>query len=135
VTYDEFIDRVVDNLGVSRDQAAVLSRAVLATLAERISGGEASDLAEQLPAQLATPLLPAQEAAEAFGFEEFARRTAERAGVERPEAVTAVAVVMAAVRDAVDPDEFDDVISQLPDDFKHLIPPKVSGDPGGETHG
>jgi uncharacterized protein (DUF2267 family) len=135
VTYDEFIDRVAENLGTSRDRAAVLSRAVLATLAERITGGEARDLAGQLPAQLATPLLPAKEAAEAFSFEEFARRTAERAGAERPEAIMAVDVVMAAVRDAVDPDEFDDVISQLPDGFKHLISPKVSGDTPGETYG
>jgi anti-anti-sigma factor len=133
--YDAFIAQVMENLCVSRDQAALLSRAVLATLADRITGGEARKLADQLPARLATPLLPAQEAAEAFGFEEFARRTAERAGTERHEVIMAVDVVMTAVRDAVDPDEFDDVISQLPDDFKHLIPPKVSGDTTGETYG
>jgi uncharacterized protein (DUF2267 family) len=126
VKYDEFVSRVAESVGVSRAMADVLSRAVLGVLAERITGGEARDLAEQLPIPLQNPLLPAREEAEAFGFEEFIRRVRDRAGVDRNAAVMAVDAVLATVRDAVDPDEFDDVISQLPEEFKRVRAPRVS---------
>jgi uncharacterized protein (DUF2267 family) len=123
--YDEFISRVADNVGVSPREAEDLTRAVLGVLAERITGGEARDLAAQLPLPLQNPLLGASEEAEAFTFEEFVRRTAERAGVDRGVAELAVDVVMATLRDAVTPGEYDDVISQLPEDFKRLVPPRT----------
>jgi uncharacterized protein (DUF2267 family) len=126
VKYDEFVSRVAESVGVSRAMADVLSRAVLGVLAERITGGEARDLAEQLPIPLQNPLLPAREEAEAFDFEEFIRRVRDRAGVDRNAAVMAVDAVLATVRDAVDPDEFDDVISQLPEEFKRVRAPRVS---------
>jgi uncharacterized protein (DUF2267 family) len=118
--YEEFIARVAENVGVSNDEAEKLTRAVLATLAERITGGEARDLAAQLPLPLQNPLLPAREEAEAFSFEEFVRRTAERAGTDPGVAEMAVDAVMATLRDAVTPGEFDDVLAQLPEDFKRL---------------
>ena len=118
--YDEFIGRVADGVGVSESQAEQLARAVLATLAERITGGEARDLADQLPLPLQNPLLPAEEEAEAFDFVEFVRRVADRAGTDKSTAEMAVDVVFATLRDAVTPGEFDDVLSQLPDDFKRV---------------
>ena len=99
---------------------------VTGELGERITGGEARDLADQLPLPLQNPLLPAEEEAEAFTFEEFVRRTAERAGTDPTVAEMAVDAVMATLRDAVTPDEFDDVISQLPEDFKRLAAPRSS---------
>jgi uncharacterized protein (DUF2267 family) len=59
-------------------------------------------------------------AAEAFSFEEFVRRTAERAGTDPGVAEIAVDAVMATLRDAVTPGEFYDVLAQLPEDFKRL---------------
>ena len=118
--YEEFIDRVAESAGVSKEDAEALTRATLTTLAERITGGEARDLADQLPLPLQNPVLGAEEEAEAFTFEEFVRRTAERAGTDPTVAEMAVDAVMATLRDAVTPDEFDDVISQLPEDFKRL---------------
>ena len=97
-----------------------LTRATLATLAERITGGEAQDLAAQLPGPLKTALTGAQENAEAFSFEEFVERTAERAGTDVDVAEVAVIAVFATLRDAVTPGEFDDVLSQLPSDFPRV---------------
>lgn len=122
MTQDEFIARVAENAGVSHEQADRLTRAVLATLAERITGGEARDLAAQLPVPLSNMLMPAQEPAESFSFDEFVRRTAERAGANYGVAESAVDAVLVTLRDAVTPDEFDDVLSQLPDDFKRVAP-------------
>jgi uncharacterized protein (DUF2267 family) len=124
VNYDEFIGRVAQNVGVSDAEADKLTWATLATLAERISGGEARDLAAQLPLPLQNALLPASEEAEGFSFEEFVRRTAERAGTDPLVAETAVDAVLAILRDAVTPGEFDDVLSQLPQDFKRLGAPR-----------
>jgi uncharacterized protein (DUF2267 family) len=124
VKYDEFIARVAENVGVSSAEAEKLTRATLETLAERISGGEARDLAAQLPLPLQNPLLPASEEAEGFSFKEFVRRTAERAATDAGVAEIAVDAVLATLRDAVTPGEFDDVLSQLPQDFKRLGAPR-----------
>lgn len=55
--YEEFVGRAEDRLHSPRpgeaEQAIV---ATFDTLGERISGGEASDIAEQLPEELAEPL-------------------------------------------------------------------------------
>ena len=118
--YEEFISRVAQNAELSEDDAARLTRATLATLAERITGGKAQDLAAQLPAPLQTALISAHENAEAFSFEEFVKRTAERAGTDPDVAEVAVDAVFATLRDAVTPGEFDDVLSQLPADFHRL---------------
>jgi uncharacterized protein (DUF2267 family) len=118
--YEELIARVAESAGVSEDTAAALTRATLATLAERISGGEAQDLAAQLPARLQSPLMGAQEEAEKFSFEEFVARTQDRAGVDADMAEVGVEAVLATLRDAVSPGELDDVLSQLPAEFHAL---------------
>jgi uncharacterized protein (DUF2267 family) len=123
--YDEFIARVAENVGVSSAEAEKLTSATLQTLAERISGGEARDLAAQLPLPLQDALLPASEEAEGFSFKEFVRRTAERAEMDAGVAEIAVDAVLVTLRDAVTPGEFDDVLSQLPQDFKRLGAPRI----------
>ena len=123
--YDEFIARVAENVGVSSEEAEKLTWATLVTLAERITGGEARDLAAQLPLPLQNALLPANEEAEGFSFKEFVRRTAERAGTDAGVAEMAVDAVLVTLRDAVTPGEFDDVLSQLPQDFKRVAPPRA----------
>jgi uncharacterized protein (DUF2267 family) len=118
--YDELIARVVERSGLFKGDAADLTRATLATLAERISGGEARDLAARLPAPLQDALLPTTEEAEPFSFEEFVNRVAQRTRRDSIVSETAVEAVLATLRDAVTPDEFDDLLSQLPNDFHRL---------------
>jgi uncharacterized protein (DUF2267 family) len=75
--FEEFIGSVAERAGVSTEEAEPLARAALRTLAERITGGEARDLAAQLPIPLQNPLLAVtEEEAEPFGLDEFIRRTA-----------------------------------------------------------
>jgi uncharacterized protein (DUF2267 family) len=118
--YEEFIAHVAQNAELSEEDAATLTVATLATLSERITGGEAQDLAAQLPGPLQSALASAQENAEAFSFKEFVERTAERAGTDADVAEGAVVAVFETLRDAVTPGEFDDVLSQLPADFHRL---------------
>jgi uncharacterized protein (DUF2267 family) len=119
--FEEFVREVADRTGVSRDDAESLVRATLRTLAERLSGGEAEDLAAQLPKQLQAELIPPQEEAQGFDVEEFARRVATRSGIDEADAGAGVVAVLSVIRDAVSPGEFDDVLSQLGRDFAELV--------------
>jgi uncharacterized protein (DUF2267 family) len=53
ITYDEFVDRVAQELEISRDEARVRIRAVLGTLREAVSWGEFQDVLEQLDPEYA----------------------------------------------------------------------------------
>jgi uncharacterized protein (DUF2267 family) len=119
--FEEFVDEVADQTGMSRDDAESLVRATLRTLAERLSGGEAEDLRAQLPKQLQAELIPPQEEAQGFDVEEFAQRVAARSGTDEAVAGAGVVAVLSVIRDAVSPGEFDDVLSQLGRDFAELV--------------
>lgn len=118
--YDQLIALVAERAGLFKGDAIDLTRATLATLADRIGGGAVRDLAAQLPGPLQDALLPTTEEAEAFSFEEFINRVAERTRRKSIVSESAVAAVMATLRDAVTPGEFDDILSQLPKDFHRL---------------
>jgi uncharacterized protein (DUF2267 family) len=118
--YDQLIALVAERAGLFKGDAIDLTRATLATLADRIDGGAVRDLAAQLPGPLQDALLPTTEEAEAFSFEEFINRVAERTRRKSIVSESTVAAVMATLRDAVTPGEFDDILSQLPKDFHRL---------------
>ena len=119
--YETFIDTVANRAGLPRRDAETLTHAALRVLAERISGGEARDLAAQLPGELKADLEPPQENAQSFDANEFARRMAERSGLSAAEAEAALVAVLTTVRAAVTPGEFDDVLSQLGEEFAELV--------------
>lgn len=125
----EFIDAVAGRAGVSAEQAATLTPAVLATLAERISGGEADDIANQLPAELGRHLRrpPGVANAEAFTLAEFVRRVSERAGVDQTMAAAGVQAVLTTIGEAVTGDEFKEMLSQLPREILAVIEPITVG--------
>ncbi|MEV5721973.1 DUF2267 domain-containing protein [Amycolatopsis mediterranei] len=54
--HHQFVDEVAERADVSREQAEALTQATLWTLGERITGGEARQIAEQLPRGAASPL-------------------------------------------------------------------------------
>ena len=121
--YATFTRTTADRAGLPEETAERIEHAMLRTLADRISGGEAEDLAAQLPAPLQDDLRPPREEAEGFGVDEFVRRVAERGDVGRDEARTGAAAVLTTVREAVTPGEFDDVLSQLPQEYRELVGP------------
>jgi uncharacterized protein (DUF2267 family) len=118
--YEEFEEKVAGRASVPRDRAGVLIQATLQTLAERITGGEADDLAAQLPKQMKEWLTGTGEPAESFGLDEFIRRVSERAQVPPAEAGDAARAVFTTLREAVTGGEFDDMMSQLPNEFSEL---------------
>jgi len=120
--FEQFVNLVANRADVAGwDRAQALINGTLRTLAERISGGEARDLAAQLPEEFKPSLSDAAETAETFTVDEFVRRVAGRAGVGDDTALKGARAVMATVRDAVTSGEWDDIIAQLPKHYSELI--------------
>ena len=125
--YQEFLQRVEEQIGATQpvtETQRAAEQAVTATvetLSERLSGGEANDLAAQLPAEIQAPLQRSAEEAEGFSLEEFYRRVGEREGVDIDTARKDASAVMTVLRVAVTPDQVDDLMAQLPSAFNVLF--------------
>jgi uncharacterized protein (DUF2267 family) len=118
---DRFVNLVTQAAGIDRAGAERAVQATLATLAQRISAGEARDLAAQLPPELAA-WLNAPERSQRFDVDEFLRRVAERSQVDDETALRQARAVFAALGQAVAARELDDVASELPRDYDLLLP-------------
>ena len=118
----EFVERVESR--IQNPQPGEAERAVIATfetLGERVSGGEASDIAAQLPEELQGPLRRASGNPEGFGLEGFFRRVAEKEGVDINKATDHATAVMKVLSEAISSGELSDVRSQLPREFYPLL--------------
>jgi uncharacterized protein (DUF2267 family) len=118
--YATFMTTVEQVAGITREEAEPAVRAVLETLAERISAGEADDIAAFLPEELRPYLTWTNSLAEQFGLDEFIRRVAEREGVDEATAAEHARAVFAALGEAVPPGELRDMLAQLPKEFDRL---------------
>ncbi len=121
--HDEFIGQVQHRARLSsRGAAERATRATLETLAERLAGGEAKDLAAQLPLEIAEHLRGQWSAlGERFSLDEFFRRVSLREGVDLSDAVFHARAVIEVLSEAVSRGEMDDVRAQLPTEFDRLF--------------
>lgn len=116
--YEEFIDRVAEHVVIeSREQAEKATQATLETLGERLDRDERDDLASQLPHPLKEFLL-ARPDTDRFLLDEFYNRVSARAGVRRVHGVRQAQVVMAVLREAIAPGEWQDMLDSLPEDYQ-----------------
>lgn len=123
MTFDQFLGQI-QNRGhlSSQAEAERAARATLETLAERLAGGEADHLAAQLPREIGEFLRRGDSAgSERLDLQAFYRRVSEREGTELPDAVHHARAVVGVVREAVSPGEFDDIKTQLPEEFEELL--------------
>jgi len=118
--YDELVRTVAEEGGLSFEDAERALRAALETLGERLSGGEARDIAERLPEQL-RPLITDGDRPEPFGVDEFLHRLARREGVPADLGARHAVAVFAALGRAVGLDEVGDMEAELPRDFRALL--------------
>jgi uncharacterized protein (DUF2267 family) len=130
VRYDEFLGHVQHRARLgSRGEAERATRATLETLAERLVGGEAHDLASQLPPELARSLQPPDAGIGAkLTLDEFFELVSEREGVELEEATLHARVVIGVLTEAVSIGEIQDVRVQLPAAFAQLFNVENEGD-------
>lgn len=119
---DEFIGQVQARARLdSRSAAQTATRATLETLGERIPEGLATNVAAQLPTEIARHL--EQERTESFELDEFWQRVADRetAGVELPDAAFHSRVVLSVVAEAVTGDQLERVREGLTPDYEPLF--------------
>ncbi len=118
---DDFLTTVEQLAEIGRERAMRATQATLATLGERIAEGQARDIAEQLPPELA-PSIATTGKAEPFHVDEFLRRVAEREGVDVETAERHARAVFEALRRSITAAEFADMQAELPKDFAPLLP-------------
>src|SRR3954471_21454157 len=106
--YRDFIRTVSERADASPEDADRAARATLRTLAERLTAGETEDIVERLPAELRA-CLEGVDGFEPFHADEFLRRVAERAVLDRSQAERAARAVFVALWRALGPDEFGDL--------------------------
>jgi uncharacterized protein (DUF2267 family) len=121
VNQKEFLESVTVRGQLSPEQAEQLTEVTLTVLADRISAGEAEDLAAQLPKGVRDWLVSKEEPAQKFDLEEFVRRVSERAAVDLDTATRGARAVLSTIRRAVTTGEFEDVLAQLPKEFREFI--------------
>jgi uncharacterized protein (DUF2267 family) len=117
-----FTANVQEAAGIDEERAAHAISATLTTLAERLTAGEARDLAAELPPEIAPWLAATNGGPEAFDLDEFLRRVAEREAVDTASAERDARAVFTALGQAVSADELAVVAAQLPKDFAPLLP-------------
>ncbi|WP_446220181.1 DUF2267 domain-containing protein [Micromonospora sp. IBHARD004] len=122
--FPRFVEAVSRRSELPTGQAAMISRATLQTLAERVTGGEADELAAQLPDELSAYLTaPAGDGGPTAGTVAFLYRVADRAGVDPAVAEVGVRAVLTTLREAVTVGEFRDLMAQLPKGFDAMVDP------------
>jgi uncharacterized protein (DUF2267 family) len=121
MSYEEFIRVIEVHAEIGWEEAERAARAVLETLSERISGGQARDLAERLPPEAAAYVVNLGDAV-GFDRDEFIRRVAEREDVDPRTAERHVRAVFTAIWRAVGRREMADVASELSRDYAPLLP-------------
>jgi putative intracellular protease/amidase/uncharacterized protein (DUF2267 family) len=115
-----FAKDVAEDAGIQGEAVERAIEATLVTLGERISDGEAEDLARHLPdslARLIRQLGPAQ----GIDAEEFFRRVAEREGTDPETAEAHARAVVAALARRAGRKEFHDMLSQLPRELRERL--------------
>lgn len=120
-TVQDFLGQVRNAGGLaSTDEAANAVRATLSTLADRITAGQAQDIALHLPDELRVHLAGSPEQAASFDRTTFLDRIANAEQTDRSTAERHARAVFTAVRETVPQREFRDTLGQLPSDIGRL---------------
>ncbi len=99
--FDQFVGQVQHRARMSSSGEGVAAiRATLETLGEHLFGGEADNLAAQLPQEIGLYLLQAVPG-DGFMLDEFFQRVSQREGVDLPEAVYHARVVIEVLADEI----------------------------------
>lgn len=119
----EFFTSVAQRTGLSREEAADLTRATLQALAQRLSEGAARELAAALPDKLGAEVRAARgKPSRRSGLADAEKQISDRIGLRPDEVHTGVAAVLAVLREAMPTEAFDRALAQLPGEFRALLP-------------
>ncbi|MFJ8690734.1 DUF2267 domain-containing protein [Micromonospora wenchangensis] len=123
MNFAEFLEAVRRQAGLPPTEAANVIRATLTTLAERISGSEARNLARQLSEEYRGYLHKEVEFAEILDRVEFLNEVRTRSGLDDQRAAEGARAVLMTLREAMSADEFENLDSELSEDIRQLFHP------------
>lgn len=118
----ELARAVAERSGLSREESADISRAVLEGLADQLSEGEARRLAADFP-DLAESLKAARrrkKEAHPVRVHDFVRQLSQRTGLTDGDASAGAGAVLAALRDALTEEDYSHLVGQLPAEYAGL---------------
>ena len=128
MNYDEFIGQVHNRAELATTQEAVAAtRAVLQTLAERLTGDVAENLAAQLPQELQV-YLDTEKHAERFSLDAFFTRVAAYESADLPQAAYHARVVVEVLGEATTPGMMEEIQGQFPATYAPLFEAGSQGD-------
>lgn len=118
---DELLSAIRKNSDLDSPQDVErAAHATLSVLGQRLAGGQPLNLGSQLPPTFAEDLAVVG-AGERFSLDEFYERVAHLEGTDPDEARRHARAVLAGVRSAVDRNEYDKMLAQLPSDYADLV--------------
>ncbi len=120
----ELASAVADITGLSREESADITRAVVDGLADQISVGEAEHLAIELPEPLAAELSARRRRraeARTVDVDDFVRQLSARTGQPARDARAGIGAVLAALRDAMSEEDYGHLMGQLPRTYTGLV--------------
>lgn len=119
----EITSAVAQSAGIGNPADAERAvRSTVQVLGTRLAGGQTSNLASQLPAEIAS-VLPAEGGGERFGVEDFYRRVAEAEGGQctAQQARQHARATLAALKAGLTGATYDHIAAQLPPDYADLL--------------
>ena len=115
-----FYATVAERAGLSKSEAADLTRATLEAVAGQIAGAEVDRLAVALPEWLEPHVPRHHEASRPKPLREVVREISRRMNLKEEEVQRGVAAVLSTLREAMDPTHLDHALSLLPAEYRRL---------------
>jgi len=120
----ELTRAVAERSGLSREESADITRAVLEGLAGQLSEGEARRLALDLPESLAEQVYAPRrrkKGAHPVEVDTFIRQVSEHTGLTEEETRAGTGAVLAALREELSEENYSHLIGQLPAGYAGLV--------------
>ena len=115
-----FYATVAERSGLSKSEAADLTRATLEAIAGQIAGGEVDRLVAALPDWLEPHVPRHQGAAHPKQLHDVVKEISTRTGLKEEEVQRGIAAVLSTLREAMDPTHLDHALSLLPAEYRRL---------------
>ena len=114
---------IAERTGLSREESADITRAVLEALATQLSEGEARHLAVDLPAPLAAEFRAprrTREEAHPVAARDFIRQLSSRTGLKGEDARAGAGAVLDTLRETLGEEDYRHLLGQLPAEYATL---------------
>jgi len=115
-----FYATVAERAGLSKSEAADLTRATLEAIAGQIAGGELDRLAVALPEGLGRHLPRHHEASRPKPLRDVVREISTRTGLKAEEVERGMGAVLSLLRESIEPGHVDHALSLLPAEYRRL---------------